>query len=125
MKTPVTRHSSLVTAAALVLALALPLLLDEAVAPDDAVRLAGLILMKAASLTGMRLSYDRRRRLVTALRAGLKLYKQRIRRPGVTGADLIEHGFTPGPALGSALKLGRRLQLEGVGKAEALKAVLK
>ena len=41
-------------------------------------------------------------------------------KPGVTGKDLVELGFRPGPAFSAALGFAHKLQLAGVEKAEAL-----
>ena len=46
-------------------------------------------------------------------------------KPGVTGKDLVELGFRPGPEFSEALGFAHKLQLAGVEKEEALKGFLK
>lgn len=41
-------------------------------------------------------------------------------KPGVTGKDLVELGFRPGPEFSEALGFAHKLQLAGVEKEEAL-----
>lgn len=58
------------------------------------------------------------------LRTHLALYRERMARPGVMGADLIAAGFRPGPVFREALAYAHKLQLSGVEKEEALKQTL-
>ncbi len=50
----------------------------------------------------------------------LKLFRKRMKKPYVTGADLIKAGYAPGKAMGEALKHAHKLRLAGLCKKEAL-----
>lgn len=50
----------------------------------------------------------------------LKLFRERMKKPYVTGADLIKAGYAPGKAMGEALKHAHKLRLAGLCKKEAL-----
>ena len=54
----------------------------------------------------------------------LMLYRERAAAPAVAGEDLLRAGMEPGPAMGAALRLGRKLQLAGAAKEDALRQVL-
>ncbi len=58
------------------------------------------------------------------LREMLALYRARMAAPCVTGRDLAEAGFAPGPLYGEALAYVRRLRLAGVPKEEQLRQTL-
>ena len=52
------------------------------------------------------------------------LFRQRMALPAVTGRDLIDAGFQPGPPFSQALEYAHRLQLAGVKKEAALPQTL-
>ncbi len=54
----------------------------------------------------------------------LDIYTKLMKEPHVTGADLIEKGYTEGERLGEALRYAHKLRLAMVPKEEALKQVL-
>ncbi len=55
------------------------------------------------------------------LRSALELFRERMARPHVMGADLIAAGFTPGSDFSQALDYAQKLRLSGVEKEIALK----
>ncbi len=60
----------------------------------------------------------------TALREMLTLYEERMRQPCLMGRDLVEAGFTPGPAFAEVLHDAHKLQLAGRPREEQLKYAL-
>jgi len=58
------------------------------------------------------------------LQERLQWYQKTMESPGVTGADLLQAGMTPGPTFSEALAFSHKLQLAGVEKASALKQTL-
>ena len=93
------------------------LLFEESVSPDD------LLLLARADHEGSLGTgpYEGTERF---LRAMLRLYRERAAAPAVAGEDLLRAGMEPGPAMGAALRLGRKLQLAGAAKEDALRQVL-
>ena len=96
-------------------------LFDDSVCPED------LLLLCKADRIGQRkeAGYEP---VEALLRSRLQAYRETMAKPGVTGKDLVELGFRPGPEFSEALKLAHKLQLAGVEKKEALcqtKAFLK
>lgn len=96
-------------------------LFDDSVCPED------LLLLCKADRIGQHkeAGYGPAEAL---LRSRLEAYRATMAKPGVTGKDLVELGFRPGPEFSEALKFAHKLQLAGVEKKEALaqtKAFLK
>ena len=93
------------------------LLFEESVSPDD------LLLLARADHEGSLGTgpYADTERFLRAMRL---LFRERSAAPAVTGEDLLRAGMEPGPAMGAALRLGRRLQLAGEPKEAALRQVL-
>ena len=87
-------------------------LFDRSVCPED------LLLLAEAARAEADPARERR------LRELLEVYRERMRRPCVTGRDLIEAGVTPGPALGRALERAHALRLEGRSPQEQLEQAL-
>lgn len=54
----------------------------------------------------------------------LKVYEEIMKKPYVTGKDLLELGFEPGVKLGKILEYVHKLRLAGVSKEKSLKQVL-
>lgn len=96
-------------------------LFDDSVCPED------LLLLCKADRMGQRkeAGYEP---VEALLRSRLQAYRETMAKPGVTGKDLVELGFRPGPEFSEALRFAHKLQLAGVEKREALcqtKAYLK
>ena len=96
-------------------------LFDDSVCPED------LLLLCKADRMGQHkeAGYEP---VEALLRSRLQAYRETMAKPGVTGKDLVELGFRPGPEFSEALRFAHKLQLAGVEKKEALcqtKAYLK
>ncbi|MDR2504710.1 MAG: HD domain-containing protein [Oscillospiraceae bacterium] len=91
---------------------------DECAYPED------LLLL---SLADMRASGGRGKadELSAFLRQRLEIYKDYAMRPMVTGKDLIELGFTPGPTFPSMIKKARLDVLGGTAKSKIMANLLK
>ena len=92
-------------------------LFDESVCPED------LLLIAKADHLG-RGSAKPYKETEALLRKKLAIYRERMALPCVTGDDLLQNGFAPGKIYAEALALGHKLQLAGIPKQEALKAVI-
>ena len=55
----------------------------------------------------------------------LELYRERISRPYVTGADILREGVSPGPEVGMALRHVHDLRLSGAAKDVQLREAIK
>ncbi|MBQ5957079.1 MAG: HD domain-containing protein [Clostridia bacterium] len=55
----------------------------------------------------------------------LRVYKEYMSRPHVTGIDLINKGFVPGPEFSRMLEYSHKLRLAGIDKEEALKQTVR
>ena len=88
-------------------------LFDDSLCPED------LLLLCKADRMGQRkeAGYGP---VEALLRSRLEAYRETMAKPGVTGKDLVELGFRPGPAFSEALGFAHKLQLAGVEKEEAL-----
>ncbi len=93
------------------------LLFDQSVCPED------LILMSRADASGKRdKPYDES--CEAFLRERLEDYYRVLKRPMVTGRDLIDAGLTPGPLFSEWLKRARMLHFSGIERERALRQVL-
>ncbi len=88
-------------------------LFDDSVCPED------LLLLCKADRMGQHkeAGYGS---VEALLHSRLEAYRATMAKPGVTGRDLVELGFRPGPEFSEALKFAHKLQLAGVEKKEAL-----
>ena len=93
--------------------------------PDDALLLAETVHSISARTLQKGVRTGTKDIMMEENRAALRLYKERVARPAVTGQDLIAAGVIPGPRLGEAVKLGEKLRLSGMQKDEAMRIVLK
>ena len=93
------------------------MLFDLSVCPED------LILLARADGTG-KLDEPYREENETFLNQRLEDYREIIKRPMVTGKDLIDAGLTPGEEFSALIVRARRLHLSGLQKETALKQVL-
>ncbi|MBR1560389.1 MAG: tRNA nucleotidyltransferase [Clostridia bacterium] len=92
-------------------------LFDLSVCPED------LILLSRADATGkLDAPYDEANEAF--LRERLDDYREVMKRPMVTGRDLIDAGLRPGPAFSKRLARARELHFAGLEKERALKQVL-
>ena len=92
-------------------------LFDMSVCPED------LILLSRADASGkLDKPYDGANEIW--LRERLEDYRRVMRRPMVTGQDLIAAGMTPGPAFSQWLDRARQLHFAGLERERALKQVL-
>lgn len=98
---------------------------DAADVPDDALLLAETVHSISARTLQKGVRTGTKDIMMEENRAALRLYKERVARPAVTGQDLIAAGVIPGPRLGEAVKLGEKLRLSGMQKDEAMRIVLK
>ena len=89
-------------------------LFDRSVCPED------LLLLARADYFGKgnACEYEQTERF---LHEALTLFHHRMAQPCVTGADLVQAGFSPGEHFGAALAFAHKLRLAGVEKASALK----
>ena len=55
----------------------------------------------------------------------LALYRERMSRPFVTGADILAMGVSPGPLVGKILKHVHNLRLSGLPKSVQFEEVMK
>ena len=93
-------------------------LFDRAVSPGD------LLLLCRADLLGSCMTAEDYAVLEDLLQERLSVYRSLMAQPGITGADLIAAGFSPGEAFHEALNLAHQLQLSGVPRGQALPQVL-
>ena len=89
-------------------------LFDRSVCPED------LLLLCKADLLGSCLTEEQYAGLEETLRSRLRTFRETTAQPGVTGAELIAAGFSPGPGFREALEYARQLQLAGVDHKNAL-----
>ena len=92
-------------------------LFDEAVDPDD------LILLSAADNRGSVSQYDSPD-YTEFLTERLRIYRETVAQPGVTGQDLRDAGLRPDRNFAELLKYAHKLQLAGLDKEAALKQTL-
>ena len=92
-------------------------LFDEAVDPED------LILLSAADSRGS-LSEEPKPDYTAFLTARLRIYRETMAKPGVTGQDLRDVGLKPDKRFSELLAYAHRLQLSGLDKETALKQTL-
>ncbi len=92
-------------------------LFDEAIDPED------LILLCAADDRGS-LSAEQKTDYTDFLTERLRLYRETMAKPGVTGQDLRDAGLRPGKNFTELLKYAHKLQLSGLNKEAALKQTL-
>ena len=88
---------------------------DQSIAPKDLI-----LLTEADSLGGDGKTAKEEREFAEER---LATYKERMRIPEVTGADLIKLGMKPGPQFSEILKEAHKLHLSGVSKETALKGI--
>ncbi|MGM9535693.1 MAG: HD domain-containing protein, partial [Intestinibacter sp.] len=89
---------------------------DEAICPEDLILLA-----RADSLGRDKIhDYDEIEKI---LRASLEDYKKLMKKPQITGKDLISLGLKPGEQFSEYIKFGHKLHLSGVPKEEVLRHV--
>lgn len=89
---------------------------DEAICPEDLILLA-----RADSLGRDKIhDYDEIEKI---LRASLEDYKNLMKKPQITGKDLISLGLKPGEQFSEYIKFGHKLHLSGVPKEEVLRHV--
>ena len=93
-------------------------LFDRAVSPED------LLLLCRADVLGSCMTAETYAVTGENLRDRLSAYRAVMVQPGITGADLIAAGFSPGKAFHKALDLAHQLQLSGVPRDQALPQVL-
>ena len=93
-------------------------LFDRAVSPDE------LLLLSRADFLGSSATEESYAPTEKLLWDRLAVYRALMAQPGVTGADLIDAGFSPGKAFGEALALAHKLQLSGIPREQALPQVL-
>lgn len=92
-------------------------LFDESICPED------LILLSRADAEGkLGAPYDENNEIF--LNERLADYRECVKRPMVTGADLIKAGYTPGKKMGELVKRGRELHFSGLEKKRALRQIL-
>ena len=90
---------------------------DLSVCPED------LILLSRADASGkLDAPYDEGYERFLTER--LEDYRQVMRRPMVTGRDLIDAGLKPGEAFSALLARARQLHFAGIGRENALKQLL-
>lgn len=92
-------------------------LFDESVCPDD------LILLALCDGYG-KIPQKPGKENEAFLRERLKIYREYISRPCVTGKDLIDAGITQGENFASLLEYAHKLRLAGVSKENALAQIL-
>ena len=89
---------------------------DKAICPEDLILLA-----RADSLGRDKIhDYDEIEKI---LRASLEDYKNLMKKPQITGKDLISLGLKPGEQFSEYIKFGHKLHLSGVPKEEVLRHV--
>jgi len=89
---------------------------DEAICPEDLILLA-----RSDSLGRDKIhDYDEIEKI---LRASLEDYKNLMKKPQITGKDLISLGLKPGEQFSEYIKFGHKLHLSGVPKEEVLRHV--
>ena len=89
---------------------------DEAICPEDLILLA-----RADSLGRDKIhDYDEIEKI---LRASLEDYKNLMKKPEITGKDLIALGLKPGQEFSEYIKFGHKLHLSGVPKEEVLRHI--
>lgn len=93
-------------------------LFDRSVCPED------LLLLCKSDLRGSCLTEDQYARYGEPLLEHLRVFRETMARPDVTGAELIAAGFQPGTALGEALDYAHGLKLSGVDHKNALAQTL-
>ena len=93
-------------------------LFDRSVCPED------LLLLCRADILGSSITAESYAATENHLRDRLSAYRAVMAQPGITGADLIAAGFSPGEAFHEALSLAHQLQLSGVPREEAFPQVL-
>ena len=81
---------------------------DKSLSPSD------LLLLCKADVLGSSMTEESYAPIEAVLRERLAAYEACMAKPGVTGADLIEAGFTPSTSFHKALAFSHRLQLSGV-----------
>ena len=93
-------------------------LFDRSVCPED------LLLLCRADILGSSMTAESYAATGNHLRDRLSAYRTVMAQPGITGADLIAAGFSPGETFHEALRLAHQLQLSGVPREEAFPQVL-
>ena len=93
-------------------------LFDRAVSPED------LLLVSRADILGSSMKAEDYAAAERLLWDRLAAYREVMAQPGITGADLIAAGFSPGERFGEALSLAHQLQLAGVPRERALPQVV-
>lgn len=89
---------------------------DKAICPEDLILLA-----RADSLGRDKIhDYDEIEKI---LRASLEDYKNLMKKPEITGKDLIALGLKPGQEFSEYIKFGHKLHLSGVPKEEVLRHI--
>ena len=94
-------------------------LFDRAFSPGDLLLLCRADILGCGSMTAE--AYAEAEAL---LHDRLSVYQTLMAQPGISGADLIAAGFSPGEQFHEALSLAHQLQLSGVGREQALPQVL-
>ena len=94
-------------------------LFDRAISPDDLLLLSRADILGCGSMTA-----EKYAEAEALLQDRLSAYQALMAQPGITGADLIAAGFSPGEAFREALSLAHQLQLSGVERDKALPQVL-
>ena len=87
---------------------------DESVSPGD------LLLLSRADALGSCVDPEEYSATEGLLRRRLAAFREQMREDYVTGKDLIDAGYRPGPAFTEALAYAHRAQLAGVSRAETL-----
>ena len=93
-------------------------LFDRSVSPGD------LLLLCKADVLGSSTAPEDYIGTEAFLQERLSVFRAVMAQPGITGADLIAAGFSPGESFHEALSLAHRLQLAGVAREQALPQVL-
>ena len=89
---------------------------DKAICPED------LILLAKADSLGRDIdkNYDE---IEKVLRASLEDYKNLMKKPQITGKDLISIGLKPGEQFAEYIEFGHKLHLSGVSKENILRHI--
>lgn len=90
---------------------------DEAICPKD------LILLSSADAEGKQSEHVKRDN-EEFLFGRLRIYREYMARPCVSGKDLVLAGISPGPVFSEALAYAHKLHLAGIEKEQALKQTL-
>ena len=98
---------------------------DESICSED------LLLLAKSDFIGRAESKGKRELLIkeylpveTMLNDMLVLYRKRMSKPYLTGADLMQMGCSPGPLMGEALEYAHKLRIAGRPKEEQLKSAM-